>query len=102
MRTLENRTELFSDLTEFVDAFVELNKSRPSGFDVSPIPIVEINAWLDLQGICDSISRREYYRMIKILDEAWMIRMREKVKKETKSLGGGKKKDANTSNRNRR
>lgn len=93
---------MFSDLTGFVDAFVELNKSRPSGFDVSPIPIVEINAWLDLQGIRDSVSRREYYRMIKILDEAWMTRMRESVKKKTKSLGKGKRKNANTPTRNRR
>ena len=48
-------------------AFTELHESR-----LKPrISILEIIAWLDLHELTDSEVRREYYDLIRMMDETW-------------------------------
>ena len=69
----------------FVEAFFELNSSRPIGFDVCAILTSEIVAWLDLHGITNMEDRKEYYDFIRTLDEEWLSELR-KTKKTTKEM----------------
>jgi hypothetical protein len=71
---LENRPDVFEDLTEVWEAFWELAETRPAGFGPGAIPFAEIVAWLNLHGVTRRQDREDYAYLIRALDRAWLNR----------------------------
>lgn len=74
---LDRKVDLYDDLIPVWNAFMELSSGRhigmsgPSGLQVS-----DVVAWLDLAQITDSLSRGEWYRLIRALDETYLEHVR--------------------------
>ena len=71
-KALDDRPSLYVDLGPIWQAFNELHSARPSGFGPMAIPVSEILAWMDLQGIYDRETRLEYYSLIRVMDIYWL------------------------------
>jgi len=60
-------------------AFLALSHHRPLGVaGASPIPVGEIRAWLDEEGIADPVARGEFRAVLAALDAAWLAHHRSK------------------------
>ena len=74
----KKRPELYGDLVEVWEAFLALNSSRIITREgVRPIPYSEINAWLDIHRI-QGDTREEYAHLLRILDRAFLEKVRNK------------------------
>ncbi len=45
-----------------------MSQTRPAGFGISAIPVVEIEAWMNIHGIKEPDERIEFYTYIRALD----------------------------------
>jgi hypothetical protein len=74
---LDQMPELFASNQWVYEGFFQLCGSRPitmsGGF--APVPVSEICAWLELNGIHDLDDRTTFLRLIQALDAAWLKRM---------------------------
>ena len=81
---MESKPELFPYLQVVWQGFCELNRARSSGFDVCPLSVQEIVAWLQLYEITGSLAR-DWFELIKGLDAYYLKLVREKHGSTTKS-----------------
>lgn len=80
IKSLENQPEVFRDLQDIWQAFIDLSSSRQIGLEENPILIGEIESWLNIHCIVDQEIRAEFYRIIKDLDfirQNWLKEKRE-------------------------
>lgn len=83
-KAFESRPELFEDLSEIWKAFVVLDSARfPTNYYEGPKPLAihDIVAWLDLHRL-EGEERLEYFELIRVLDDAWLKKSRERFKIE--------------------
>ena len=62
------------------NAFTQLHRQRPCGFAPGPIPMADMQAWLDLHEIRDLDDRMELVELIAAMDAeylAWAAKKRE-------------------------
>lgn len=86
MHALETKPALHSDLAADYEAFVVLSSCRPvSGMGISPIPLTDILAYMNMFSIHKYSQRHEFLRRIKILDNTWLSFQSKKT--EIKSNG---------------
>lgn len=69
---LESRPLLFPGLRQVWLAFDELHGTRGYTFGPQPIQLSEIASWLDLQGIFDPDTRREYSLYVMAMDSTYL------------------------------
>lgn len=69
---IDNRPQLYEDLSDIWTAFVELSATRPIGFGPGPITFTEIDAWLHLHGVTHAGDKEDYAYLIRALDQAWL------------------------------
>lgn len=63
------------------DAFQEINYHRPvSDGPPSPLPIPDIAAWLQLNGMVETEDCLSYFYFISQLDQEWLLWARKKYK----------------------
>ena len=76
----------------FWQAFSTLSSSRPIGMSAGPIPIAEVEAYLNIKYIFDLSEREDYMRFIKALDGAYMKHLADERKKNKKAKANAPKK----------
>lgn len=76
---LEKRSELYPDLTLPWQAFNELHRARNVGFDVVPLSVHDIEAWLNLHEIVGE-ERREIFSLVSEMDVFWVDWARQQYK----------------------
>lgn len=92
---LENQPEIYDDLFDVWQAFQDLNNSRTAGFDVNPIQISQIEAWLRLHRITDYEEQQDYFYLIRKLDDEWLRLIRDKRSKKPENKKHGNAKAGN-------
>lgn len=76
---LDRKVELYPDLIPIWNAFMELSSSRHVGMaGPSGIAVSDVAAWLDLAQINDPLSRGEWYRLIRTMDNTYLDHIRSK------------------------
>lgn len=86
--------ELYDDVIIYWQAFQELDQNRTVGFNVNPIAISEIDAWLRIHGVDEGNEKIEYFQLIKALDRVYLNWNKEK--QEEKANERKEKTNANT------
>lgn len=75
---------LFEHYTPYWQAFTILTQTRTSGFSaVNPISLQEISAYLDIYGITGIEERISYTVIIREVDNFYLKRENERLKRET-------------------
>jgi len=80
---LEAKPDIYEDLIEVWQAFVDLSRSRQSGFGVSAISTSDILAWCDIHRISKD-ERAEFYGYIRALDNHLIAKELEDKKQANK------------------
>ena len=70
-----------ADMDWIVEAFWLLSASRPVGFSIGAIPLVEMQAYCDIHGVSD---RRFFVRAIRALDTVYVEMRNNELEKKTK------------------
>lgn len=76
-----NRPKLNAGLVWIYEAFVQLSSRREAGWSYQPIPFQSIIAWLDLYEVDDISIRQFFFKMIVMMDNAWLKYYAEKSAK---------------------
>lgn len=83
-QALLDRPQLKLTDMAFVEAYQVLDGGRTVGFNSpDPIPLTEIQAYLDLHGIVNKALRLKYLRLIRKLDSAYLEYAKENKPKPT-------------------
>lgn len=77
MKTLKNWPTLAGHLQFAWQAFNELHRARQVGFDVCPLQVADVMAWMNLNQV-DPDERRELFIQITVLDDEWLGHIRTK------------------------
>lgn len=85
----EDRPELYPDLVEVYQAFLQLSRSRPVGFSVGTIPASQIEAWLNIHQVTDLQERADFFVYINAMDSTWLewYRNEQEAQKENDTDG---------------
>lgn len=77
----ENKPELYEDSVPYWTAFLNLSVSRLFN-EMGPMPLAvsDIEAYLNIYGVCDIDRRIAYYEAVVALDNQWLKFQRENNK----------------------
>jgi hypothetical protein len=76
---LEKKPFLYDDLIPVWQAFNQLHSTRQSGFGLNPISTADIDIWLKLHNVENSL---DYYDLILAMDTEWLKWASDKQKQE--------------------
>lgn len=79
VHTLEERPILLPDLYDVWRMFLELHNRRQIGFSFSPISLIDMKAWLDLNGYAGECAIR-MYELVRQMDD-WLIKTQQEEDK---------------------
>lgn len=69
-KALASKPRTWPHLEWVLEAFLDLTSSRQIGWGIGPIPVSEVTAYCDLVGMADPVSRIEFLRLIRAMDNA--------------------------------
>jgi hypothetical protein len=70
---LEDRPELMAGLEPYFETFALLSPSRSVHMGgAGAIPVTELKAYLEIEGITDAEERRTHLRLLRAMDETYL------------------------------